>query len=122
MQRNQQTVLVIKLSKNHFAHLSYAGRAKLVLHHVGPNVVEFAEGDVQRSPLFKSRRCSHDHSHELIPAVVALAEVQALIGFGQFLALMPKRKSAAENGSRVGLFRFITHHFPITLRPDSFLE
>lgn len=122
MQRDSQAVAVIELSQALRAYHGYARRAKLVLHHVGPNVIKFAEFDVPGCPCFKSRRHSHDDAHELVTAVVALAQIDALVGFGRLLALVPKRKSAAENGCRVRLFRFVTHHFPTRLWPNSFLE
>lgn len=85
-----QTIAVVKVIEILCAHYAHASLAEFIFHHVGPNVVDFAEGDVEGSPRFKSRSYAHYYAHELIPAVVALAQIDAFVGCVRFLALVPK--------------------------------
>jgi putative transposase len=63
--------------------------ARQVLQRVGPNVVELLESNVQASPFLKPGRSMHDHAHEFITAVVALAQIEALVSFGRFCEFLP---------------------------------
>ena len=63
-------------------------RAELVFEQVRPHVAELGEFDMRANPLLKEVRDAHDFAHELVDAVVTLAQVDE-IGFCEAFTRAP---------------------------------
>jgi len=92
------------------------GVAKPIVQYVRPNVVERVKIDVFARPFLEAGSYAHDDTHEFIHAVEALAQVHVPVRLPQFLAPVPKRCCAGENGGRVYRFSLVVHGFSYSFR------
>lgn len=64
---------------------------------------------MQTGPRFEPGGYTHDFSHELVHAVIALAEVERVFTSGAFVARLPKRQGRREDGCGIGRFDGLCH-------------
>lgn len=83
-----------------------AGGAEVFFEEVGPDFGQLLEVDVGAGPLFKILGDPHDFAHELVDAVVGLAEVEirfaVRLGEGEFVAGVVEGSGGGEDGGGVG--------------------
>jgi hypothetical protein len=90
MERYSQAIIIVEFIETVRWHQKQTGCAKIVHHHVWPNIIEFIERDMHIRPILKSSSHAHHYAHALVHAVEACAQIQVPVSLAQFLALLPE--------------------------------